>query len=335
MHYVIIGCGAAGLHAAKSIHVYDQAGDISLISYEFKPFYIKPALVDFLAGDVRPHSLLYRETSPLVTLDRVELLTGKRVRGVIPSANEIQFSNGETLSYTFLLIATGTRPRLDPSMMQHADKILTVNTFTDALRLRTRAQEANAVAVYGGGYRALELVRALYRKNIQVTYLTFSDRFWPLDLPGITAGDLRTKLKERDILLIEDDPIVDILDVDGATYRVITSLGREIDAQLIITALGAEPSVEFLDGSGVKIDRGILVAEDMRTNISNIYAAGDVAQVYDINRHLNRMNFGWLSAGEQGTMAGGNMAGRSDVYIPDEDTYFLQLYGKRLLDRWA
>ena len=60
MRYVIIGCGAAGLHAAKSLGMYDQSSDISLISHELKPFYIKPALVDFLAGSVQAHSLLHR-----------------------------------------------------------------------------------------------------------------------------------------------------------------------------------------------------------------------------------------------------------------------------------
>lgn len=332
MRYLIIGCGAAGVNAAKSIRIYDQASDISLISCEFKPFYIKPALVDFLAGNIGADNLFYQKTSPL---DTVELVTGKHVVKVTPSTNEIHLSNGEVLSYTFLLIASGTRPRLDPPLMQHVDKICTLNTFTDALRIRSRIQGTSTAVVYGGGYQALELVRALHRRGVEVTYLTFSDRFWSLNLPGIAPKDLRAKLNERGVSLIEDDPIVDILDMDGVTYRVITSSSREVDVQLIVSALGAEPNVEFLQGSGVEIDRGILVAEDMRTNISNIYAAGDVAQVYDINRHLNRMNFGWLSAGEQGTMAGGNMAGRSDVYIPDADTYFLQLYGKRLLDRWA
>ncbi len=83
----------------------------------------------------------------------------------------------------------------------------------------------------------------------------------------------------------------------------------------------------------MKAGAGILVDEYLRTNVSNIYAAGDCAEVYDINRGGSRINFGWRSAMKQGQLAGGNMAGGEKIYIKNSEDYFGQLFGTPLLER--
>ena len=93
------------------------------------------------------------------------------------------------------------------------------------------------------------------------------------------------------------------------------------------------PNVGFLEGSGVKAGAGVLVDEYLRTNVSNIYAAGDCAEVYDVNRRESRINFGWRSAIKQGQLAGENMAGGGKVYIRNAEDYFGLLYGTPLLER--
>jgi NADPH-dependent 2,4-dienoyl-CoA reductase/sulfur reductase-like enzyme len=93
------------------------------------------------------------------------------------------------------------------------------------------------------------------------------------------------------------------------------------------------PNINFLGGSGVNTGAGILVDEYLRTNVSNIYAAGDCAEVFDVNRLENRINFGWRSALKQGQLAGENMAGGTKVYIKNAEDYFGLLYGTPLAER--
>jgi NADPH-dependent 2,4-dienoyl-CoA reductase/sulfur reductase-like enzyme len=83
----------------------------------------------------------------------------------------------------------------------------------------------------------------------------------------------------------------------------------------------------------VKVGAGVLVDEYLRTNVSNVYAAGDCAEVYDVNRRESRINFGWRSAIKLGQLAGENMAGGGKVYIKNIEDYFGLLYGTTLLER--
>src|SRR3989337_2699696 len=102
---------------------------------------------------------------------------------------------------------------------------------------------------------------------------------------------------------------------------------------MVVVATERLPVVHFLEGSGVKAGAGILVDEYLRTNVSNIYAAGDCAEVFDINRRESRINFGWRSAVKQGQLAGENMAGGGQVYIKNAEDYFGLLYGPALNER--
>ena len=115
-----------------------------------------------------------------------------------------------------------------------------------------------------------------------------------------------------------NETIRDVIDLDGITWQAFTSKGRCLDCSFIISAQGDRPNIDFLKNSGLALEKGLLVNEELRTNISNIYAAGDVAQVYDLNRGINRINFGWKSASRQGALAGQNMAGADKVFIPTQ-----------------
>jgi NADPH-dependent 2,4-dienoyl-CoA reductase/sulfur reductase-like enzyme len=114
---------------------------------------------------------------------------------------------------------------------------------------------------------------------------------------------------------------------------VVTAGGGTIRCHLIVVATERLPNIGFLDGSGVKAGAGVLVDEYLRTNVSNIYAAGDCAEVFDINRRESRINFGWRSAVKQGQLAGENMAGGGKVYIKNAEDFFGLLYGPPLQDR--
>jgi NADPH-dependent 2,4-dienoyl-CoA reductase/sulfur reductase-like enzyme len=217
--------------------------------------------------------------------------------------------------------------------MANPGSFLLLNTLGDALRVRARAMRADASLVYGPGYLGIEAARALRKLGQQVTWVN----------PGLPrfgnpiSGDLEAKvteqLRKNGVRVKEGTDIADVLDLDGGTYAVRTTGGEEIRCQAIVVATERLPAVGFLEGSGVKVGTGVLVDEYLRTGVSNIFAAGDCAEVFDVNRRESRINFGWRSAIKQGQLAGENMAGGGNLFIRNTEDYFGLLYGSSLMKR--
>ena len=331
MRYIIVGCGSAGLSAVNAIRNIDTRGEVILISDEVNPFYIRPTLADFLSGELKEEEMFFKN---YLASQEIALLNGKRVLKVVPSENTVVLSNGEKEVYNYLLLATGAKPKLPQKFLIHREKIFTIKTFADVCRVKERIQNISSVVIFGGGYIAVELIRALKRRGVDIIYLTGSDFFWPSNLTEVSGEDVKQKLKDEGVVIHMDEGINDIIDKNGKEYLVFTNKGKKIQCQLIGVFSGLEPDIDFLAGSGIKCDKGILVSEELRTNIANIYAAGDAAQVYDINKKLNKINFGWQSASAQGEIAGQNMAGENVVYVSDDDKFFKKLYGSMFMEKW-
>jgi len=116
---------------------------------------------------------------------------------------------------------------------------------------------------------------------------------------------------------------------------VITSSRRAIDVGLVCEARELAPAVEYLEGSGVVCDQGVVADLELRTNFDNVFAAGDVARVFDSDGNWHRVNFGWASAGRQGTVAGHNLVHGGGRSVEGAEAYFQDLHGGKLLERWS
>ncbi|MBN2382373.1 NAD(P)/FAD-dependent oxidoreductase [bacterium] len=332
MHYVIIGSGASGLKAAATLRENDCSGRLTLISRDLWPFYLKPVLADFIANRIDSKKLSYYSTAQIEQMD-IEIITGRRVSAIVPEENSIHFSDGSVLDYQFLLIATGARPVIPARKQEYVSTFRCLNSLSDAVRIKNETQRSNKALVLGGGHYALEILRALHNLKFDLTFLTDERYFWDADHP-IPADRVKDKLMSEKIDLRFNVDVVDVIDLDGESYRVVTNDGSVIDTQLILYAPLFEPNLDFIKDSSIEYKQGILVREDLRTNIPNIFACGDVAQFYDLNKGINRINFGWVSACKQGEIAALNMIGRDNVYISVKEEYFRELYGQELLTRW-
>ena len=333
MNYTIIGTGAAGRAALKEILRLDDKADITLITQEIQSFYLRPYLADFVSAKIGLEDLFtdLKDTEPN---ERIDILTTKKVVEIAPNDNLLKFSDSTTHQYNFLLIATGAAPVLG-DLERFQGMIMTLRTLADAQRLRKELSPKHPpVLLFGGGYQAVELSRVMHALSVPFEFLTTEDLFWPQDIYELTADDILTLLGNRSVNVSMNETIRDIIDLDGTQYRAFTSKGRCLDCSLILSVQGDRPNIDFLRGCGLDLDKGLLVNEELRTNISNIYAAGDCAQVYDMNRDINRINFGWKSAAKQGTLAGQNLAGQDKVFIPTEKDFFIDLLGKNYLERW-
>ncbi|RJP18092.1 MAG: FAD-dependent oxidoreductase [Deltaproteobacteria bacterium] len=332
MRYLILGSGPAGIAAAKAARKTDRDAEVVIATEEHEAPYLRPLLPDLVSGEREPAGIADPQGKDLASL-KIGVLAGKRARRVDAAKNRVAFSDGSEETYNFLCIAAGGRPILPAALMGAPGAFLFLNSLGDAQRLRERAMRSDVTVVYGPGYLGIEAARALRKLGNQVVWIDPGLPRFGNPISGDVQARVADQLRAKGVKTKEGTEIADVIDVDGKNYAVVTAGGEEIRCQLIVAATERLPGIGFLEGSGVKAGAGVLVDEYLRTNVSNIYAAGDCAEVYDINRRESRINFGWRSAIKQGELAGENMAGGGKVYIRNTEDYFGLLYGTPLAER--
>jgi NADPH-dependent 2,4-dienoyl-CoA reductase/sulfur reductase-like enzyme len=332
MRYLILGSGPAGIVAARSVRDADRDAEVVVATEESAAPYLRPHIPDVVSGEKEPSSIDDPQGEDLGSLG-IALLKGRRARRVEAAKNRVVFTDGSEEEYNFLLVATGGRPILPLGVMLAFGSFLPLNSLGDAMRIRARALRADSALVYGPGYLGIEASRALRRLGLDVTWINPGLPRFGNPIPGDLEARVTEQLREKGVKTFEGTDIADVLDVDGKSYAVVTTGGERLACSMIVVASERFPNVGFMEGCGVKIGAGIVVDEYLRTNVSNIYAAGDCAEVYDVNRRETRINFGWRSAMKQGQLAGENMAGGNKLYIRNREDYFGLLYGSSLAER--
>ena len=332
MRHLILGSGPAGIAAAKAARKMEKDAEVVIVTEEFAAPYLRPNLPDIISGQTDASAIPDPQAKDLAA-EGIEVRAGKRAKRVDAAKNRILFSDGSEETYNFLCVATGGKPILPLALMGSFGAFLSLNSLSDALRIKARALRSDVSVVYGPGYLGLEASRALRKLGQQVIWINPGLPRFGNPISGEFEAKVTEKLRNNGVTVKEGTDIADVLDLDGGTYLVYTAGGEEIRCQMIVVATERLPVVHFLEGSGVKVGAGILVDEYLLTNVSNIFAAGDCAEVFDINRRESRINFGWRSAMKQGQLAGENMAGGGKLYIRNTEDYFGLLYGSPLLDR--
>lgn len=330
MRYVVVGASAAGLAAMRAIQREDASAEIIAISAESAPFYFRPMVVELISRGGFAHDMKMAPPS----LEKVDWRLGVKVTKVEPKQNKVWLTNGESIEYDFLILASGSKPDLS-YLKPYLRFVDPVHSHTDMVRIQRKLGDGT-VLVTGGGYVAIEVIRQLHNRGNKVLYFAQPDYFWTRHLPGVESNDIEALLKAVGVPPEYGVEIVDVIDWDGSRYAVTDSQNRTHIVDAILAIPVEVPEVEFLQGSGIHCEEGVIVDEQLCTNIPNVFACGDCAQVLDLKHQINRVNFGWRSAEKQGELAGQNAVGKNVVYIPNsQDFYFLDLLGKNLLDRWA
>mgnify|MGYP001383982716 CR=1 FL=1 len=329
MRYLILGNGPAGIAAAIAARETDPDAEVIVATEEYASPYLRPHLPDIVSGEKDAASIADPQGKNLAAA-KIKVRPGKRARRVDSARNRVIFSDGTEETYNFLLVATGGKPIIPLALMANPGSFLLLNSLGDALRVRARCMRADSSLVYGPGYLGIEAARALRKLGQQVTWVNPGLPRFGNPIPGDLEAKQTEQLRKNGVRIKEGTDIADVMDLDGGTYAVRTTGGEEIRCQAIVVATERLPAVGFLEGSGVKVGTGVLVDEYLRTGVSNIFAAGDCAEVFDINRKESRINFGWRSAIKQGQLAGENMAGGGKLFIRNVDDFFGLLYGSSL-----
>ncbi len=331
MKYVIIGAGAAGVSAAKTIREIDGDGEVVIFGEErFFP-YSRYLLTGFLCGSIMEDELAYTSPDLFKKMD-ITLRKGECVKTINPKEKFVRLFHNEVVHYNKLLIATGGTPYMGPVLQPYKKHIQRYYSLRDICVLKKKLPDINTCIVFGEGLSSLDLICGLYKSGKDVTYIIKGAKpDWTLVESSI-CEELHEILIEKKIKIITEDRITDVEKFDKQ-YRVFTLKQRELTADIVFAWDNYIPNISCIKGTGIEKKIGILVNKHMETIVKDIYAAGDCVEIYHPGLKNYWINFGWDNALEQGAVAGKNMTGQPEVYNIHETIVF-NLMGESLKTRW-
>ena len=312
MDYIIIGAGPAGVIAAETLRKCDPSGAITLIGNEAEAPYSRMAIPYLLADNIAEEGTHLRHGADHYSgLDIA--VRRDRVSKISSTDNRVILEGGETLTYDRLLIATGARATRPPIPGVDLDGIESCWTLDDSRRITAAAESGSKVVLMGAGFIGCIVLEALARRGVDLTVVEMEDRMLPRMMDEIGGDMIKRWCQGKGVTVMTGTKITGI-EAAGGGYKLALDGGSSIDADLVVCATGVAPYLDFLDGSGVETDHGILVDSHLETNVAGIYAAGDVAQGPDFSTGKREVHAIQPTAATHGRIAALNMAGQATHY---------------------
>ena len=310
--YVVVGSGAAGISAVEAIRSQDKTGEIYLLAAEKQGYYSRPGLAYYLTGELSSRFLY-----PFSKAD-FERLGVKRIPALAKQLNvperTVQLATGEMLQYDRLLLAVGAQA-VRPGLPGHDLRgVVYLDSFAETKLMIKVARRARRAVVVGGGITALEIVEGLRARNLKVDFFLRRDRYWGNVLDPVESRIVESRLADEGVRIHYHTEAAEILNKRGRVAGVRTKTGEQIACQMVAFAIGTRPRLRLAQTAGLNTERGVLVDEYLQTSQPDIYAAGDVAQVYDPSTGQSSVDSLWSIARQQGYVAGLNMAGQRQAY---------------------
>lgn len=305
--YVIIGDGIAGSSAAETLREEDPEAEITVITDEGEALYNRILIKEYAKGKLPEAPISIHEEDWYEERD-IELSLNTHVTDVDPDAHELYTHDGRTVRYDKLLIATGGTPNQVPVENADADGIHHFWTFQDAREINESASSADKAVVVGAGLLGIDLAAVCGAHDVDAHYLMRGNRWWRYALTEEGAEIIHDGLREMGVTPVFESG-VDRFEVDdeGHVEAAIDPNGNRYEADFAGVAIGLDFNTEFMHGTGLETDNGIVVDEYMQTNLEDIYAAGDITRYYDVLVGEHAQNGSWGSAKEQGQTAAKNM----------------------------
>ena len=312
---VIIGNSAAAVAAVEAIRKTGNTEPIVLISDEPHPPYSRPLISELLAGQVKSPRMLYRPEN-FYEKNNVEALLGVRAESIDVAKKSVKLSTGKKVAYKNLLLATGSRPLVPPMEGLELKRVFTFMRWQEAEELIDAAGRIRHAVVIGGGLIGLKAAEALRHIGVEVTLLDLAPRILPMAADPTASAMIEQHLRdEAGIQIITGNTVTKIEgDERGFVKGVTLKSGEYLKTEMVVVAIGVRPNTQLAEGTEIVVRRGFPVDNHMQTNVPHIYAAGDVAEGYDLVTGENRLLPIWPVAFRQGAIAGLNMAGKATEY---------------------
>ncbi|MDP4152179.1 MAG: FAD-dependent oxidoreductase [Bacillota bacterium] len=303
MNYVIIGNSAAAVGCVEGIRSVDKKGGITIISDEPHHTYSRPLISYYLCGKTTPEKMLYRDAD-FYEKNGCTCMLGKKVVKIDAKDKKVVLDDGKAVSYDKLLVATGSRPFVPP--MTGLDTVkdkFTFMSYDDALALEKAVSQDSRVLIIGAGLIGLKCAEGLYGRVKNITVIDLADKVLSSILNSDGSARMKAHLESKGLVIKLSDSVDHF---DGNT--AYTKNGDTIPFDVLVVAVGVRPNTELLAQAGGKVGRGILTDHTQKTNLDDVYAAGDCCESDDITKNQSRILALLPNAYMQGETAGVNMA---------------------------
>jgi nitrite reductase (NADH) large subunit len=323
MDYIIIGNGVAGTTAAETIRKYDAQGTIKIFTDEAFPFYSRIRLMEYLAGEVDLPKLQIRSDAWYAS-QKIQLFLNSKVVDIDAPGQAILTQSRDRHSYDKLLLADGSHSFVPPIKGVEKQGVFTLRNIKDAQEIKSFASGKTKALLIGGGILGLEAGNSLRKTGLKVLVAEFFPRLLPRQTDPVCSALLQTRLEQMGFVFYLGVASKEIIGETQAKGLLLED-GRQIETDLIIVSAGVRPNLELAQKLNLKIGKGIPVSDQMETEITGIYAAGDSIE------HKGMLYGIWPASEKQGETAGMNMAGIKSSYSGTTFSNLLKVAGIDLL----
>lgn len=307
MRYIVVGASAAGISGAKTLRELDKDAEIILVSKD-ENVYSRCILHHYISG--------HRDIEALDFTDRdffekynIEWKKGLEVKSIDDREHVIGLSNGESLKYDKILLATGASAFIPPvENLREAKNVVGLRNLEDAIKIKEEAEKVKNVIVLGAGLVGIDAIAGLAFKDLNVTLVEMGDRVLPIQLDKYASSKYEKRFEDAGVKLklgVRAEKV--LIDENKNPKALLINTGEEIPCELIIVATGVRSNVAFLKDSSIETDRfGLIINEKGETNARDVYGAGDITGRNPI----------WPTAVKEGIIAANNMVG-NEIFMED------------------
>lgn len=321
-NFVIIGSGVAAVNAAKTIREYDKGSNIFIFGEEPSLPYKRIKLSKDLYSDLHSEKVLIKKKKWYQD-NHISVFINTKVVKINTDEQFIVTSNEAVFSYHKLLICTGANNRRLEINGINKKNIFTIRDMKEADELKGHLEDKESVVTIGGGVQGLETAWSILKAGKKVSIVEVAPLLMRRQLDTKSSLLLKRRIEKEGVKVYLNTSIDSILGKESVTGIKMND-NSQINCDSIVYSIGVTPNTKLVHDTAIKLNRGIVVDEEMRTNIDSVYAAGDVAEV---NNEIEGL---WGTALEQGRVAGSNMVSKTAIYKKEIPTTIFNAFNVSL-----
>lgn len=300
MNFLILGSSAAGINAARELRKLNPEANITVASKD-KILVSRCILHHYIEGK-RDETMLHFAGPSVIEEHNINFLTEYEANGVDTTAKTVSFTNGQTLSYDKMLIATGSSSFVPPVPgLREGKQVIGLRDLEDAIAIKEAIKPGMNIAIIGSGLVGMDALESLTHYDVNIHLVDGADHVLNLQLDEVSANTYMEAAKKYNVTGHFSVFAKEVhLDSDNNVTALELANGEKFDVDLIIASAGTRSNTSFLENSEIELwERGLKFDNFGRTNVADVYGAGDVSGVHPI----------WPMAVKEGIIAANNMSG--------------------------
>lgn len=273
---IIIGSGLAGFTLAREWRKLDSTTPLRIFTTDDGGFYSKPMLSNAIAGGKTAAQLATKTAAQMAQELNAEINAHSEISAIHPERHSVSV-NGQEVAYSRLVLAQGADPIRLPLQGDGADAVLSVNNLDDYARFRAALEGKKRVAILGGGLIGCEFANDLLAGGFSVDVIDPGTRPLAALLPAEASLKLQDALCKQGVNW-HFGAKAEAVERAGSALRLKLSDGSDLDADVVLSAIGLRSRTALAAAAGINVQRGIVVDNQLKTSAPDIYAVGDCAE---------------------------------------------------------